>query len=94
MKRFAVLVVALFLPIVGIAPAAHATGEPGFCIGDCNGCGFVGVNQLIRCVTLAQDPTRADQLVCLFACDANGDGEVHIDELIKAVNHDLFGCPR
>jgi hypothetical protein len=59
------------------------------CVGDCDGNGAVGVNELIRCVGIALG--LADVSTCP-ECDPNDDNVVRIPELITAVSHALCDC--
>ncbi len=59
------------------------------CSGDCNGDGFVAINELVRLVDI--DLGNAAVSTC-SAGDANHDGEVTIDEILAAVFQALFGC--
>lgn len=60
------------------------------CVGDCNGDGFVRINELITAVgiSLGNNPLSACE-----AADANENGMIAINELIQAVNNSLNGCP-
>ncbi|MGH7786355.1 MAG: hypothetical protein ACRERC_05775 [Candidatus Binatia bacterium] len=60
------------------------------CPGDCNGDGAVGINELMRSVSIALDVTPTRECA---VCDVNGDGTVSIDELLRAVKSALDGCP-
>lgn len=59
------------------------------CIGDCNGDGYVLVNELIVGVNVALDSAA---LSTCPAFDINADGHVVVNELIQAVNKALTGC--
>jgi len=65
------------------------TPTPGPCIGDCNGSGEVGINELIVMVNIALDSTP------ISACrngDADHSNGISITEIIVAVNNALDGC--
>jgi hypothetical protein len=76
----------LLLALLCLAAPAFAGAAP--CGGDCDGDGAVGINELVRAVSIALGSTPANQ--CASA-DANGDGTVTIAELIGAVNAALGG---
>lgn len=67
-----------------------ATVAPETCAGDCNGDGFVRVNELVVGVNIALD--RAAVAECR-AMDINNNQQVAVDELVTAVNNTLGGCP-
>jgi hypothetical protein len=71
------------------APAAAGDGVND-CIGDCDGCGTVSIDELIIAVSIALGRLPLSQC---DAIDGNGDGLVSIDELIRAVVAALDGCP-
>ena len=61
------------------------------CTGDCNRDRTVSIAELLRGVAMSQGaaaPETCDPF------DANGDGQVAIDELIAGVNYALDGCPK
>ena len=60
------------------------------CAGDCNGDGLVGVDEVVRYVTLALGTNQ--YRVCPPG-DVNGDRSVTVDELLQAVGSTLEGCP-
>ena len=71
-------------------PTPTATFAPvEDCIGDCDGDGAVGVDELVRSVRVALG--LADLGVC-SEVDADGDGRVAIDELVAAVLSSLASC--
>src|SRR5215468_3910910 len=80
--KLAIVIVAVGTSI-GFRPGPAAAQS---CIGDCDGNGSVGINDLILGVAIALGHATVDQ--CL-ALDANSDGSVSINELITAVNNDL-----
>jgi hypothetical protein len=59
------------------------------CAGDCDGGGSVGIDELVRGVTIALGLSGLD--LCA-AFDMNGDHQVTIDELIQAIGAALEGC--
>ena len=63
--------------------------QPVACTGDCDLDGTVRVNELVTAVGIGLDQTPLAQ--CLSS-DANGDGAVTIDELLRAVKNTLNGC--
>jgi glucose/arabinose dehydrogenase len=76
----------------GRARDARAAGQPAsdICVGECTHNGAVSVDDLVTGVNIALGIRGVD------ACpefDANGDGDVTIDELVQAVNNALTGCP-
>jgi hypothetical protein len=89
------LVVALQTAVsicVAALPAAAQTianqAAPS-CAGDCDGDGTVGVDELVRAVTMALDGGGTAQ--CPPA-DADGNGTLSIAELVAAVGKAIHGC--
>ena len=74
-------------------PTATATATAGAaaCVGDCDGDGFVTVNEIITGVNIA---LGSEPLSACPSYDRNGDGLVTIDELLTAVNFAATSCPR
>jgi hypothetical protein len=74
-----------------ITPTAIASLTPTqtICPGDCNGDGFVTVDELVTGLDVALAHQPVD--ICL-ALDTDGNGAVGIDELIEAVDSALEGC--
>lgn len=62
---------------------------PVACSGDCDLNGAVAVNELVLDVGVSLESVSLAQCV---ARDANGDGAVRIDELVRAVRSALSGC--
>jgi hypothetical protein len=60
------------------------------CVGDCNGDGMVGVDELIEGVRISLGEASLSQCP---AFDATPDGQLRIDELVLAVSAALDGCP-
>ncbi|HSQ00212.1 MAG TPA: hypothetical protein VL049_23570 [Candidatus Dormibacteraeota bacterium] len=60
------------------------------CLGDCDGSGMVTVGELVTGVNIALGSAMVGACAAL---DANGDGQVQMDELIRAVSYLLDGCP-
>lgn len=79
------------------APTATPTPTPsptrtivaGSCDGDCDGNGVVAVNELLVAVNIALGTAGAE---ACSAVDLNGDDQVTIDELLRAVSAALNGC--
>ena len=68
-------------------PACQA---PPACVGNCKGSGTVTVDDIITMVNIALG--SADISACT-AGDANSDHQITLDEILKAVNNALNGCP-
>jgi hypothetical protein len=60
------------------------------CIGDCDGNGEVGLNELIAVVS---DALASARTPACAAGDADGDGTVQVGEVVAAVGWSLSGCP-
>ena len=72
---------------------ALVVGQPAraqSCVGDCDGNGLVGIEELTTGIT--QSLTVIASRTCR-AFDRDGDEQVTVDELIAAVNAALNGCP-
>ena len=68
----------------------HTGEEPqAACAGDCDGSGAVGIDELVRAVSIA---LGVRPLSLCDAIDVNGDGMAAINELVRAVNAALLGC--
>jgi putative iron-regulated protein len=65
-------------------------GEAGTCAGDCNAADGVTINELILAVGIA---LGTNEVSACNSVDADGDGEVGINEIIAAVGNALDGCP-
>lgn len=63
--------------------------EPVSCVGDCNLDGAVDVSELITSINLA---LGSSSLALCVESDSSGDGDVGIDELIRAIGSALNGC--
>jgi ELWxxDGT repeat protein/cysteine-rich repeat protein len=61
------------------------------CPGDCDRNGAVNISELVTIVALAL--TSGPPSSCQLAADANGDGRIGVDEIIRAVKRALRGCP-
>jgi hypothetical protein len=59
------------------------------CPGDCDGSGQVGIDELVRGVTIALGTLNLDACASL---DIDGDGAILVHELITAVGSALRGC--
>lgn len=68
---------------------SHPAGAA--CTGDCDRDRAVSIAELLRGVAMSLGSTPPDPCA---AFDANGDGQVAIDELVAGVHHALDGCPR
>jgi Ca2+-binding EF-hand superfamily protein len=66
------------------------TAEPD-CGGDCNLDGKVAINELIAAVDMAA--RAANDVARCPTLDDNNDSRITIDELVRAVNRSLEGCP-
>jgi len=79
-------------------PMETATATPVACAGDCNGDGTVAIGELVVLVNISLG--TADISLCPAGDVAGGppdgmgpDGQITVDELIRAVNDALNGCP-
>jgi hypothetical protein len=59
------------------------------CIGDCDGNGFVTVDEIVSGVNIALGVVAID--VC-EAMDADQSGSITVDELLTAIDGALNGC--
>lgn len=77
-------------------PLPTATPGPAACTGDCNGDGFVTINELIRMTNIALGVSVCgeDPVAPCPAGDANGDCAITVEELVRAVGNSLNGCTR
>ena len=66
------------------------TGVGDCCVGDCDCTGVVRVNELVTMVSIALGNIAA--AACLPG-DANDNGEITIEELVRGVKNALDGCP-
>jgi hypothetical protein len=74
-----------------VTPTPTRTAAPsGPCVGDCDGMGSVGINELILGVNISLG--QQDVGAC-SAFDCQNDGTVPINCLIQGVNNSLEGCP-
>lgn len=82
-------------PTATVVPSSTATSPPtatvpaGFCAGDCDNSGQVGVNELVTGVNIALDRTA---VVACPSFDADASTTVSVNELVSAVNNLLRGC--
>jgi len=83
------LTLQLFLVIALAFGALRAAGAQE-CTGDCDAAGGVDVSEVLRCVAVG---LGREALAVCDACDADGDTEVTVNELIAAVDNVLSGCP-
>jgi FG-GAP-like repeat len=65
------------------------TLAPAQCVGDCDGNGAVSIAEIVLGVNIASGISRVG--VC-SAMDADEDGRVGIDELLRAIGANLEGC--
>jgi YVTN family beta-propeller protein len=79
----------LALPVVGRNAALSVAGAPP-CVADCDSGRTVEVDELILATRIAVGDSP---ITACSAADADGDGEVTIDELIRGVNYLMDGCP-
>jgi len=72
-------------------PTKTPTPTPNLeaCVGDCDGSGDVGVNEIITLVNIALGTQPLS--VCMPG-DEDNDGVINIPEIITAVNNALNGC--
>jgi len=63
---------------------------PPPCVGDCNGDHLVVINELLIGVNIA---IGREAVTACPVIDVNDDNRVTVDELIRAVNNALSGCP-
>ncbi len=75
---------------VALAALETTMAQLAQCVGDCDGDGFVFVNELLTMVSIGLG--TADVSTC-EAGDVDGGGEVTVDEILTAVNNALNGCP-
>ena len=76
------------LALVVMLGAAPAVGQE--CAGDCDDAEGVGVHEILRCVAVGLGQVA---LAECDACDADGDTQVAVNELVAAVDNALSGCP-
>jgi len=60
------------------------------CLGDCNGDEIVTVDELVSMISIALG--ERDLIDCKSG-DADASGSIEVDEIIRAINHALSGCP-
>lgn len=76
------------LALVVLLGAGAAVGQE--CAGDCDEAEGVGVHEILRCVAVGLGQVA---LAECDACDADGDTQVAVHELVAAVDNALSGCP-
>ncbi|MDX2170539.1 MAG: hypothetical protein SF182_25930 [Deltaproteobacteria bacterium] len=81
---------ARLLPALMLAAGAAGAASAQECTGDCDAADGVIVNEILRCVAVGLGHVG---LAACDACDADGDTEVTVDELVAAVDNALNGCP-
>lgn len=84
------LVVVLIAVAVATAHPAVSRAQMLGCPGDCNLDATVTVDELVVAAAIARGETSGDQCV---SADANRDGHVRIEDLIRAVRRAMKGCP-
>jgi hypothetical protein len=65
------------------------TPTPGPCVGDCDEDGAVTIDEVVYGLAVALGHASLDDCLSL---DADGEGDITIDELLVAVSATLFGC--
>lgn len=82
-----------FEEVVTPSPTATPTPTtlPRRCIGDCDGDGLVTVDEILTMVSIALG--EVDGSLC-SAGAAGGRQVTSIDQIVTAVDHALYGCPR
>jgi hypothetical protein len=65
------------------------TPAPGTCVGDCKASGSVSVEDLVTMVAVGLGTLNVSS--CRVG-DANHDGQITVDEILKAVSNALNGC--
>lgn len=76
--------------ILGMLLSSAARVAVAACVGDCHASGVVSVADVITMVDITLG--TADPESCSNG-DANGDGEIKINDIVAAVNNALSGCP-
>lgn len=76
-------------PVATATPTPTTIATPKPCVGDCHGLIEVSVGDLITMVNVALGNAA---LSACSAGDANGDGQITVDEILKAVGNGLNGC--
>jgi len=72
------------------SPSAAPTRTDAACVGDCDRNGLVAIDEIVRGVSIALGRISGAECTPL---DADGDGQVGINELVQAVRAALQGCP-
>ena len=77
-------------------PTVTPTPGPFACAGDCNLDGVVNINEIIRLTNMALGVSvcGAGAVQSCVAGDANGDCEITVEEIVRAVLNSLEGCTR
>lgn len=89
-RGFAVMRAVTFGAAVALTMAAADARAQGVCLGDCNGDGFVTVDEVVTMVNIALG--MADVSTCT-AGDADSSGSITVDEIVSALTNALEGCP-
>jgi len=79
-------------------PTPTETPVPGpfACVGDCDLNGIVNINEIIRLTNMALGVSvcGSGAVQSCVAGDANGDCEITVEEIVRAVRNSLEGCSR
>ncbi len=73
------------------SPRAPLLLAPYACVGDCNAGHSVSIAELMTATNIALGTAQPQRC---RAGDANGDGQIMVDELLTGVKNALYGCPR
>lgn len=74
-----------------VTPTIGAAATPmSFCVGDHDGDCVVQLDEVVTCVRTALEQSTSASA----ACDMDHSGAISIDELVRSVQHALFGCGR
>lgn len=93
MKHYLVnsILVSAALGLLLVLPAAATDPpKPKGCVGDCDGCGSITVDEIITIVSIAlggNDPSD-----CARTADLDSSGTITVDEILVVINHALLGC--
>jgi hypothetical protein len=76
--------------MLGVLLVGATTAPAADCPGDCTGSGMVQVDELVIGIRIALGEAPLDDC---SAMDSNGDHQVTVDDLLRAVGSALSGCP-